>query len=297
MPVVNNVVFEFEEFFLNPQTIMVGLAIFNVIFAIQNILDISYLWGGAALPEGMTYAEYAQRGAYPLVATALLAAAFMLITFRQDCDSRHGRIARGLVYLWIGQNVFLTVSAGWRLNLYVEVYSLTYLRVAAAIWMLLVALGLVWICVRIVAKRSNIWLINANALTLITVLYLCAFVNFAGIIAWYNVRHCREVTGHGATLDVRYLRILGPEALPALQWLQNEVQDPAKIPPTTNAAIQRLERQLARKMEGWRGWTWRRARLMEVTGANKTAPLQKPEPAPYMNGRESNSGSAFRALD
>ena len=137
---------EFADFFLNPQTVTIGLVVFNAIFAVQNLLDIGYLWGGARLPEGMTYASYAHRGAYPLVVTALLAAALMLIVFRPSADQKQGRRNRVLVYIWIAQNILLTVSAAWRLKLYVSVYSLTRLRFAAAVWMLLVAMGLVWIC-------------------------------------------------------------------------------------------------------------------------------------------------------
>ena len=59
-----------------------SLAAFNLIFALQNGLDIFFLWSGAPLPEGMTLAEYAHRGAYPLIATALLAGLFVLVTMR-----------------------------------------------------------------------------------------------------------------------------------------------------------------------------------------------------------------------
>src|SRR4029453_3626384 len=42
-----------------------SLVVFNVLFAIQNGLDIAYLWSGAGLPAGMSLAAYAQRGAHP----------------------------------------------------------------------------------------------------------------------------------------------------------------------------------------------------------------------------------------
>ena len=58
------------------------LAVFNIIFALQTLLDVIYLCGGAALPRGLTYASYAHRGSYPLIAAALLAAAFVIVTFR-----------------------------------------------------------------------------------------------------------------------------------------------------------------------------------------------------------------------
>ena len=65
-------------------TLTLSLFTFNAIFAIQNGLDIAFLWSGAALPEGVTLAEYAHRGAYPLIATALLAGLFVLVALLGD---------------------------------------------------------------------------------------------------------------------------------------------------------------------------------------------------------------------
>ena len=61
---------------------MRSLVLFNLLFAVQTGMDIHYLWRGAALPDGMTYAAYAHRGAYPLIVTALLAAAFVIVAMR-----------------------------------------------------------------------------------------------------------------------------------------------------------------------------------------------------------------------
>ena len=61
-----------------------SLILFNALFALQTGLDLAYLWGGANLPDGMSHAEYAHRGAYPLIATALLAAGFVLIAMRPE---------------------------------------------------------------------------------------------------------------------------------------------------------------------------------------------------------------------
>ena len=120
-----------------------SLVLFNVMFALQSALDLTYLWGGASLPDGMTYAHYAHRGAYPLIATALLAASFVLIAMRPGGPAEQSRLIRPLVLLSIGQYVLLVVSSIFRLDLYVAAYSLTYLRLAAFIWMGLVAAGLV----------------------------------------------------------------------------------------------------------------------------------------------------------
>jgi hypothetical protein len=245
---------------LSPAFVVRCLLLFNALFAVQTTLDARYLWGGAQLPAGMTYAGYAHRGAYPLVATALLAAVFVLAAFRADSQRRDMRWARMLVYLWLAQNVLLVVSAAWRLWLYVGAYSLTRLRVAAGIWMFLVACGLVWILVRICAGRSGNWLINVCTVTALAVLYACAFVAFGGLIADFNVRHCEEVAGEGPSIDVAYLESLGFEALPALERLSARVQGTAKAPLVRDSTA-RLQGRLLEDMRDWRGWTLRRSRL------------------------------------
>ena len=57
------------DFFLGARATVRSLVLFNGLFALQSGLDLTYLWGGASLPDGMSHAEYAHRGAYPLIAT------------------------------------------------------------------------------------------------------------------------------------------------------------------------------------------------------------------------------------
>lgn len=245
---------------LTPGVVVRCLATFNALFAVQTLLDLLYLWGGAQLPDGMTWAEYAQRGAYPLVATALLAAVFVLVTFRAGAPTERLRPARWLVYGWVAQNVLLVASAGWRLSFYVNAFSLTRLRLAAGVWMVLVAAGLLWIVWRLLRGRSNAWLLHANVLTTLAVLYAASFMNFDGFIADYNVRHCRETAGTGADLDVAYLRDLGPEALPALRTAAPHLTDPAQQQAAAGAA-RAAEAELRESLSDWRSWTYRRHRL------------------------------------
>ncbi|TJW09210.1 MAG: DUF4173 domain-containing protein [Mesorhizobium sp.] len=205
-----------EDIIFGKPAILRALVVFNMLFAVQTVLDAAYLWGGAALPDGMTYAAYAHRGAYPLIVTALLAAGFVLAALRPGSATSSDPLIRRLVYLWVAQNIVLVISSILRLDLYIGIYSLTYWRVAAFVWMGLVAAGLALIIARIALEKSSEWLLSANLLTLSATFYACCFINFAALIANYNVEHSFEMTGHGIRLDVWYLRSLGPGALPAL---------------------------------------------------------------------------------
>jgi hypothetical protein len=255
--------------FLGPSSILRSLILFNLLFAVQSILDGIYLWGHVALPANLTYAAYAHRGAYPLIATALLAAAFVLVAMRPGGPAEKSRIIRPLVYLWVGQNVLLVASAILRLDLYVDIYMLTYWRIAAFIWMGLVALGLILIVARIVLDRSNQWLVGANLIALTIALYGCSLVNFDAFIADYNLSHSSEISGKGLNIDANYLLTLGPQALPALDKL-------IAHRPGDNCLVSRRDRlvEVHRQDLAWRSWSFRNWRLQRRLDA-----LAKPWPA------------------
>ncbi|WP_441233740.1 DUF4153 domain-containing protein [Bradyrhizobium sp. 930_D9_N1_4] len=255
--------------FLGPSTILRSLILFNLLFAAQSILDGIYLWGHVALPTTMTYAAYAHRGAYPLIATALLAAAFVLVAMRPGGPAEKSSVIRPLVYLWVGQNVLLVASSILRLDLYVDIYMLTYWRIAAFIWMGLVALGLILIMARIALDRSNRWLVGANLIALTIVLYGCSLVNFDAFIADYNVAHSREGSGKGLSIDINYLTQLGPQALPAIEQLISLRPDMVYIVGLAGARDRLVETQ--RLDMAWRALGFRSWRLQRKLDAQSTS--------------------------
>lgn len=254
--------------FLGPSTILRSLILFNLLFAAQTVLDGIYLWGHVALPDNLTYAGYAHRGAYPLIATALLAAAFVLVAMRPGGLAEKSRVIRSLVYLWVGQNVLLVASSILRLDLYVDIYMLTYWRIAAFIWMGLVALGLILIVARIVLDRSNLWLVGANLIALSIVLYGCSLVNFDALIADYNVAHSREASGKGVQLDIDYLLTLGPQALPAIDnaMALRPGAGQGSLVSRRDRLVEQQRRDLA-----WRSWGFRSWRLQRRLDAQARA--------------------------
>jgi hypothetical protein len=257
--------------------ILRSLLLFNLLFAVQTALDVVYLWGGVALPDGLTYAAYAHRGAYPLIATALLAAGFVLAAMRPGGPAERMPVIRTLVFLWVAQNVMLVVSSMLRLDLYVQIYSLTYWRVAALIWMLLVAVGLVLIVTRIALGRSNSWLVRMNLATLALLACTCAFVNFPCVIASYNVDHSEAVSGKGLALDVGYLLGLGPQAVPAIDRYLAALPNRAPLLFNWHQLAwnrdQLIKQQLA-ELDSWRTWSFRGFRLKQYVTRGGAPPVQ-----------------------
>ncbi len=201
-------------------SVTLSLVLFNALFAMQNVMDSAFLWGGVKLPGEMTLADYAHRGAYPLLVTALLAAAFVLVALRPGSATAQNSLVRKLVMVWIGQNLFLVGSAALRTWDYVESYDLTRFRIAALLWMGLVAAGLVLVLIRMLRNKNAAWLINANLLTTGALLFALCFVDTGEVAARWNVTHAREIDRTGAKLDLCYLQELGDSALVPLAELE-----------------------------------------------------------------------------
>jgi hypothetical protein len=237
-------------------------------FAAQTLSDSAFLFQGLELPKGMTFATYAHRGAYPLVVTALLAAVFVLLTLRSGSSANTSPVQRGLLYLFVGQNIALVITSMVRLNIYVDAYGLTMWRLAAGIWMMLVIIGLILIIVRMLHHKTNGWLIWTNAGVLLATLYACCFVNFAQVIGFYNVENQSRLNKRS---DLQYICSFGPQSIPVIDafikknpghyWHECPHRD-------------RFIAQHANQMHHLRAWTLQGWRLQRYLQANPLPPSQ-----------------------
>jgi len=257
-----------------------SLIVFNAVFALQNGLDIAFLWSGAPLPGDMGLAEYAHRGAYPLIVTALLAGLFVLIALQPGSDTARRPLVRRLVVVWIAQNMLLVASSLLRTADYIEAYALTRFRIAAMIWMVLVGVGLLLICWRMLRDKSAHWLIDANVVVALIVLSIVSALDLGAIAASWNVRHAREVGGRGVELDLAYLRSLGAPALVSLVELEQSTPDPVlrdRVASVRRGVLARVRWE----QNEWRGWTWRNhRRLARVDALSRRRPLAIPKDGP-----------------
>lgn len=242
-------------------TLILSLATFNAIFAVQNALDLAFLWSNAPLPAGVTMADYAHRGAYALIVTALLAGLFVLVTLRPGSPGAASPMVRRLVTLWIVQTLLLVASSALRTLDYVDAYSTTVLRLAALIWMALVATGLVLILWRLLGERSAAWLINANALAATIVLTACALVDLGAAAAAWNVRVAIAQGRNGPPLDLCYLERLGSSALVSLARLETHAANPALRERIASIRWQAQQRAM-HDQASWNSWTARNARRL-----------------------------------
>lgn len=255
-------------------TVILSLVTFNAVFALQNVLDLIFLWSGAPLPGTVTMADYAHRGAYALIATALLAGLFVLMLR----PSASNPLVKALVTLWVAQNLLLVASSILRTLDYIGAYSLTELRLAAIAWMGLVGAGLALICWRLLFGRSASWLLNANAVAAGLVLAGFTVIDSGAIAAQWNVRHAREAGGPAQSIDLCYLREQKQAAL--LPLIELEARTQGEFQDRVRAIRGEVMAATIAGQADWHAWTFRNARRLaaaqEMLGPNPARSAEAP---------------------
>jgi len=237
---------------VNAGSVARSLVAFNALFAVQTVMDILFLYGNAGLPEGISPAAYAHRGAYPLLITALLAGVFAVIA-RPHLAGRP--VLRWLMLLWLGQTLALVAASLFRLEAYVDAYGLTRLRIAAYIWMGLVAGGLGIVVWQIWRDKPAAWMLLRCGILGGVVLYLSAFFSFDGAVARYNL-------SNQVKPDIYMLCDLSEDVIPAMA---------ARFGPAwamqcgTAYRVPRLSRP-----DDWREWGFRNWRVRRSLAAMTT---------------------------
>ncbi|QQS20117.1 DUF4173 domain-containing protein [Candidatus Saccharibacteria bacterium] len=184
----------------------------SIIFAAFVVLQLRYLFAGGTLPDGLTYATYAQRGYGQLLVATLLASAvikYVMTALKTSAHTRTKALATALVIL----NSIVILSAWKRLSLYEATYGWTMARFVARLGLVCILLGSVALIVWLWGKLNSRQLYASGWYIVVGVLMTAAVLNPEGIIAHKNIA---ERQNRSISLDTSYLANLSPDAWPAI---------------------------------------------------------------------------------
>ena len=206
-----------HRFRLNMIEASMVLGSVNFLFTTFVLIQARYFFGGQAniTAQGYTYAEYARRGFYELLAvscmTLLLLVTLENVTYRKREEEK---TFRGLVVLMVVLTFVILIAAFRRLNLYENAYGYTRIRVMSGTFMIWLAVLLLVLLVAILRHRSDIVLIGCTATALGFILTL-NLMNLDGFIASHNIARFEDA----GKLDVPYLLSLSDDAIPTVATL------------------------------------------------------------------------------
>ncbi|MFU8826489.1 MAG: DUF4153 domain-containing protein [Brevefilum sp.] len=232
------------------------LVLINLLFLAFIVIQFRYFFTGEAniTLEGFTYAEYARRGFFELVAVTLISLGlyYLLSMFTKRSGRTIKTIFSALGILLMVQVGLMLISAFQRLSLYETAYGFTTLRTITHVFM-------IWLGVLLAAATLMEVFNQFRRLSLVLFLVFFGFtltLNLLSVdqfIARRNIAHASA----GNPLDAYYLlRNLSEDGLPALfegQQAQDTPQD-VKDSLTAVLACRLAIREKNEPEPYWAGW-------------------------------------------
>lgn len=236
------------------------LIVLVVLFAAFNAVQLAVLFGGydtVLEKTDQSYAEYARQGFWQLLLVTLLT--LLVIVFALRWAPRDGARDWTLVRAVLGTLCVLTLvvvaSAVRRMDMYVEAYGLTRLRisvVAVELW-----LGLVIVLIMAAGVWGARWLPRAVMASAAAGVLAFGLVSPDGLVAERNVERYEATSkkdGEGK-FDVDYARGLSADAVPALDKLEE---------PLRSCALEPIARELKKENKPWYATSWGEVRARDI---------------------------------
>ncbi|WP_328906244.1 DUF4173 domain-containing protein [Streptomyces sp. NBC_00234] len=244
------------------------LIVLNLLFAAFIALQLAVLFGGydKVLEEtDLSYSEYARQGFWQLLWATLLTLLVIALALRwaPRGGARDRTLVRGVLGALCVLTLVVVASALRRMDLYVDAYGLTRLRISVAameLW-----LGVVIVLIIAAGVFGARLLPRAVAVSAAVGVLAFGLVSPDGLIAEQNVQRYEDAksTDHAKSIDIDYLRTLSADAVPALDRLPE---------PLRSCALGRIERNLDDADEPWYASSWGRARARDILEERSALP-------------------------
>ncbi|HEU0016401.1 MAG TPA: DUF4173 domain-containing protein [Longimicrobium sp.] len=236
-----------------------ALALLDALFLSFVLVQIPYFFGGADAVRAAgspSYAEYARRGFFELVAVSAMVLPMLLFADWAVRRERrvHARAFRVLAGVQVGLLFVIMGSALHRMRLYQQAYGLTELRLYTTAFMLWLAVVFGWFAWTVLRgeRQRFAWGALVTALEAVVLLHV---VNPDAAIVRANAAR----PDAGTRFDAAYAASLSADAVPPLLAALDRVPGPARC-----RAAERLLARWSGEGQDWRSWSASRARAVRL---------------------------------
>ncbi|GAA0084462.1 hypothetical protein UT300007_09010 [Clostridium sp. CTA-7] len=206
----------------NSVTVITVLICIIALYLIFTKIQISYLYLNKELPNGFDFANYARKGFFQLGTLVIINLAIItLMIFKTSTNSSIMKKSLNSLYSII---TLLTINMGasaiYKMNLYIEAFGYTRLRILVQVFTVFLCLVLIILMIFIWSKKSLFKPISIVGLSM----YLCLnYFNIDNYIAKKNM----EIMNSNNEIDVWYLITLSQDAYDSITegYKQGTIED------------------------------------------------------------------------
>lgn len=200
----------------NALTAITVTLLLTLVYLLFCGIQLYFLFGGGniSLPDGFTYAEYARQGFFQLLAVTVLNVIVLMFCRKAAGESS---VLRVVLTVFSACTYVMIASAAMRMLLYVDAYSLSFLRIMVLWFLGLNTLLVTGIILAIYRAKFPLfrYFVAVSAVCYIVL----AYANVDYIIAAYNTKSREKME----KIDIDYLTTLSSDAAPVLLPALNEI--------------------------------------------------------------------------
>lgn len=244
------------------------LGLINLLFFVFILFQLTYLFGGKAniSLQGFTYAEYARRGFFELIAVAAISLLLLLgvekyVVKKETAHFREFKILGTALVIQVG---LIMASALRRLSLYEQAYGFTVLRLYSHVFIIFLAVVFGFLLYKIHKNQEEKNFAYHVFLSLIFFLAVTNFLNPEAFVARRNLERFYQ-TGD---LDVFYLSNLSSDALPQTIKIL-DIADEKLRKDFACQLYERVQEKNSSSFSSWQAFNLSRARADKIINFSK----------------------------
>jgi len=241
------------------------LVLVDLLFGTFMLIQGAYFFGGMDTLDrtGMTFAEYARRGFFELLAVACLTLGLLwcLALLVKRVTGGRQRAFNTAAVVMVALVVGILASAFQRMLLYEQAYGFTELRVYTHTFMVWLALILVLSIATLLRDRPGRF-VSVGLISALVYLALLNVANPEAQIVRANVARYQQI----GKLDTDYLTTLSADAAPALVQSLGTLAPDQRTQLLGDFGRQEAMLREALQRHGWPAWTVARWRALEAFG-------------------------------
>lgn len=240
---------------------LVFLGLIAALFLVFIGFQVTYLFGGETniVNAGFTYAEYARRGFWELLAVGILS---LLVLFASEkyAGAESKRNIRFLIpsLILIAEVLVIIASAFKRLSLYIDAYSMTELRFYVAGFIILLLALFILLAIKFIKRKQEQFFTFGTLLSVIVFLVAINIINPDAFIARSNMEQYNRI----GKIDVPYIGKLSADAEPWKIELYNKLAGEEKE--VLRGLLQKQKERLNENGNDWQSANLSRSKALRL---------------------------------
>lgn len=231
------------------------LGVINVVFIVFVLIQFKYLFGGEQNISGnygYTYADYARRGFFELVAvsTIVYMMCVMLSAKVFLANTVQKIIFRGMYLIMVVATVFISVSAIMRMSLYIETYGYTSSRILVLLLTVLILILVLSLAIILFLESRRKFVRRSVAIGMIFIIMSVFIMPVDYVVAKLNYNNYLQ----NGKFDYTYHLELSDEVIPVLVDLAKDEKMSPEVRFVINQHLETKKDSIMKSRNSWQSY-------------------------------------------